>query len=158
MKRLFMLLLIAILPLAMVMSEAVKSGKTTVSFEDSIAGADTGTIDRTDADTTGSLDVTRFTKIGFVYSSVEDTNFTNDSTFFIWQYSADGAQWIQVDTMQVHLTSDTTYGIFYSLDSLPPMDYIRIIVVHRHKFASDEPGLEDNTYTTDAFVLLKGIK
>ncbi len=162
MKRLFMLLLIALIPLTITFGEAIKTSKTTLSIKDSLTAADTvATTKRFDGDTTSTLDVSKFTDIAFVFESLEDTNFVNDSVFFIWQYKVDGSGWFLVDTIFIHLTNDTTYGTaYYKLDTLPPMDYIRIIAQHNDALESsaNNVGLFENVYTTTVSIWLKGIK
>jgi len=166
MKRLLMMLLVIGLPVSFVVGSATKASKQArLRAVDSLTALDTvETTLRTDADTSDAWNVMDMTKLSFVYATEHDTNFVNDTVGFILEYSVDLTDanlWTLLDTIKVSLATDTSYSdVWYSLDSLPPMNYIRFILYHKDALESsaDNVGLFENTYNFDGYVWLKGWK
>lgn len=84
------------------------------------------------------------------FAQVQDTNFTDDSTFLRFQggllVNQDTVWSTVADTLVTHLTSDTTaVSLLYGLDSLG-WDIGRLLVVVRDSNDATAPGLLGNTY------------
>jgi len=167
MKKLLLLLAIGLMPFAIGIGEGVEIGKVTATVTDSLHAVDTvGNAVRLDSDTTVKVDMRKYDKFSFVIASTHDTNFVDDSTIVILQYSIDKDDenlWVGLDTLAIgiHLVDDTTYSTgWYSIDSLPPLNYVRFICSHRDKIevSANNVGIYTNTYDYDFTIWMKAIK
>ena len=161
MKRLLFLTLVVLIGYGgITLSESVDVGKMTTTVVDSIAVADTvATAARSDVDTFPTVDIRKYEKLSFVFMTTHDTNFTDDTTGYVMHYSIDDSAWTLLDTIKKSFASDLTFqSAYYALDTMPPMNYLRLIMYHNDVMEADEPALITNTYNYTGNVWIKGWK
>ena len=164
MKKILLLSLLLVVVFSIGQAESVYIGITEMTATDSLTALDTvGSAARADNDTSNVFDVKKYEKLAFVFSSLHDTSFVNDTVGIIVQYSIDeDSLWVTLgDTLYKALASDSTYGAsYYDLDTLPPMNYLRFILYHHDALeaSTSNIGLFENTYDFTGKVWVKGWK